>query len=229
MSAAEAWVAARSYESVADSWNSLDVGEGARRAFRTQEARSIIDANATVWREYETNFVRDEVSQRAEDGFIAHWIRRPQEDYLELWAALQNGSISAWGIKPNEAEFTQVLPIQFEVLRPRGSSNVGTFFAGDLYRLVRLDAMALQRVFPPLETKPWTRGRPPKYDWPSFHSQCQSVWDEHGSFVKHDPEFSRPADLIKIMAQWCVDEWGQHPSESVLKTKVAEFLKDKGL
>lgn len=227
LSAAEAWVTARSHEFVADSWNSLNVSEEARRTFRTQEAACIIEANGSVWREYKADFLPDDLSETAEEAFVAHWLRRPNEHYLELWAALQNGSIAAWGVRPSEAEFSEVSPIQFEVMRPRGSCSIGTVLGGDFYRLVRLDAVALQRIFPPLDTKPWPRGRPAKYDWASFQSQCQSVWEDHGGFDKHDPEFSRPSDLIKIMAQWCVNEWGEDPSDSTLKTEVRKFLKAK--
>lgn len=164
------------------------------------------------------------MSEKADKAFTAYWLRRPEDHYIDLWTELQRGQISAWGMKPQEAEYSEIPPIQFEALRIRSCSNIGTFFAGDVYRLVRLDSAEVQRAFPLFGAKPQIRGRPPKYDWQEFHIQCRTVWEYHGSFNKHDPQFSRQADLVKIMAEWCVEKWGREPSLSQLKSEVAKFL-----
>lgn len=228
LTAAEAWVATRSFKSAAESWASLTISEEARQDYRAQEAKALIKASGIAWTAFASEFAAANSTQNAEKSFIAYWCRRPHEHYMDLWPELQNGRISAWGISSSESEFSEISPVQFDVLRARGPSSIGTVFGGDVYRLVRLNAEQLQIAFPAVGTKAVKQGRPPKYDWLSFHAQCQSVWEEHGGFDEHDLEFSRPAHLNKIMAQWCVDRWGEGPSESLLKSEIGKFLKTKG-
>jgi hypothetical protein len=61
-------------------------------------------------------------------------------------------------------------------------------------------------------------GRPPKYRWDDFFAEIIVRADLDGL-----PETQ--AGLVRNMAEWCLDKWGDEPAESVLKEKISPIYK----
>ena len=59
------------------------------------------------------------------------------------------------------------------------------------------------------------RGPREKYDWEEF--QYKVTW------IANQPDGlpEKQVELEKMMAQWCVDQWGHEPSVSMIREKVA--------
>jgi hypothetical protein len=60
-----------------------------------------------------------------------------------------------------------------------------------------------------------TRGRKPKYDWEAFLQQVALI--AHG--INGLPETQ--AELENIMSTWCMNEWKETPSESLIRDKIS--------
>jgi len=99
-----------------------------------------------------------------------------------------------------------------------------------IFSRITLSTEELLRIFPirttdsrePTATpriQPQSRsGRPPKYPWDEFFSEVIVRADLDGL-----PE--KQSDLVSQMAQWCLDNWGDQPAESVLKERTAAIYK----
>ena len=61
-------------------------------------------------------------------------------------------------------------------------------------------------------------GRKPKYDWDAFFAEIVVRADLDGL-----PDTQ--AELERTMADWCLDSWGEQPSESTIRSKVALIYK----
>ncbi len=85
-------------------------------------------------------------------------------------------------------------------------------------------------LLPEAEARDWIRkqgkakhprGRPQKYDWIAFLQQVARIANTpHGL-----PE--KQADLERCMLEWCANNWGEEPAESVIREKLAP-LYDNG-
>jgi hypothetical protein len=62
--------------------------------------------------------------------------------------------------------------------------------------------------------QPRKRGPSFKYDWDSFNVEVVVMADL-------DSLPDTQSELEKVMAQWCEDNWGEQPSESTIRSKVA--------
>jgi len=62
------------------------------------------------------------------------------------------------------------------------------------------------------------RGRPPKFSWEEFYAEIA---------VRADLDGLPPtqADLTRAMSEWCLKHWGEEPSESLLKEKIAPIYR----
>jgi hypothetical protein len=60
------------------------------------------------------------------------------------------------------------------------------------------------------------RGRPRKYDWDSFYVEIAVLADLDGM-----PETQ--ADLERLMADWCNENWEDQPSESMVRSKISSI------
>ena len=66
----------------------------------------------------------------------------------------------------------------------------------------------------PADSVPPLRNRPTKYDWDAFFAEIVIRADLDGL-----PDVQ--ADLERDMADWCLEHWGEQPSESTIRTKVS--------
>jgi hypothetical protein len=62
------------------------------------------------------------------------------------------------------------------------------------------------------------RGRRPKYPWEDFHAEIAVRADL-------DELPATQADLVRAMSQWCLEHWGEEPSQSLLKEKIAPIYR----
>jgi hypothetical protein len=58
-------------------------------------------------------------------------------------------------------------------------------------------------------------GRPAKYDWEAFYIEVIRIADLDGVPPRHD--------LAKQMQQWTEDIWGEQPSPTVIREKLAKI------
>lgn len=68
------------------------------------------------------------------------------------------------------------------------------------------------------------RGRKPKYDWPKFDKKLTELFEYHGEFVAGDNEWSCQADAKRAMEQWCKNERGEEPCDSMIREHIADFI-----
>jgi hypothetical protein len=64
------------------------------------------------------------------------------------------------------------------------------------------------------------RGPKKQYDWVSFRRELVSI----ANTGKGLPEIQ--ADLVRHMLQWCENEWGREPAESMVKLHISKFYKE---
>ncbi len=62
------------------------------------------------------------------------------------------------------------------------------------------------------------RGPKQKYDWESFYVEIAVMAD-----LDELPDIQ--ADLVKKMAEWCENAWGEQPSDSMLKSKISPLYR----
>ena len=93
-----------------------------------------------------------------------------------------------------------------------------------LFTSITLSTEQLFSVFPvraPKEFRTEKRelvgGRPPKYDWDDFFAEIIVRADLDGL-----PD--NQATLVRDMASWCIEKWGEQPSESVLKDRTSRIF-----
>lgn len=71
------------------------------------------------------------------------------------------------------------------------------------------------------------RGRKPKYDWEAFNKIAAEKLDfEGGISPAHDVSFNQAA-LEEYMAMWCGTQWTEAPSESTIRARIVDLLKDR--
>ncbi len=87
-----------------------------------------------------------------------------------------------------------------------------------------------QLLLPEAEARDWIRrqgkakrpvGRPPKYDWDAFWRGAVRIANDLNGLPEN------LASLEKSMLEWCRDNWGEEPAESVIREKLAP-LYDNG-
>jgi hypothetical protein len=69
----------------------------------------------------------------------------------------------------------------------------------------------------PEKPSPRRAGRPPKYDWDQFYAELIVGADLDGLPATQ-------AELVSQMANWCLENWGEQPADSVLKEKTAAIF-----
>ena len=57
-------------------------------------------------------------------------------------------------------------------------------------------------------------GRPPKYDWEAFLTEA-------GRYLYVEGQPGSKSAFVEIMAQWCLNTWGDEPSASTIKAKIS--------
>jgi hypothetical protein len=67
-------------------------------------------------------------------------------------------------------------------------------------------------------------GRRPTYDWGAFEAEALARLEQEGGWR---PDW-RQAAFEREMAEWCLHEWGQEPSESLIRAHVKRAEKDFG-
>jgi hypothetical protein len=80
--------------------------------------------------------------------------------------------------------------------------------------IVSEPAAGLAEAEMPAPSEPSRRGRRRKYDWDAFHCEVTRIANMPDGL----PEVQ--ADLERRMAGWCLQEWGEEPSESMLRMHV---------
>lgn len=72
-----------------------------------------------------------------------------------------------------------------------------------------------------------TPGAPPKYDWGAFHQKALSILEAEGGVKRKlgHGELTQ-AELERRMAQWCLLQWGEEPSDASIRTRVRKAIRD---
>lgn len=96
--------------------------------------------------------------------------------------------------------------------------NVNPFGFRRDNRLAKLAASKLADppTHPPVPTST-RKGRPAKYQWEEFFGHVAVIADLDGL-----PDTK--AELERTMADWCLDQWGTIPSESVIRAKLTPIF-----
>jgi len=87
---------------------------------------------------------------------------------------------------------------------------------------VRRDRLASSAPAPNRSTKPIVKhpgGRPEKWDWIAFAAEMVRLANTP------DGLDGRPA-VTKLMKQWCMDNWGDEPSDSMIHDKMSVLYPD---
>ena len=75
----------------------------------------------------------------------------------------------------------------------------------------------------PAAPEPPRRGRRPKYDWITFHCEIARIANKPDGL----PEVQ--AELERHMIEWCQQEWGCEPSESMVRDHVSKVYERAGM
>lgn len=66
-----------------------------------------------------------------------------------------------------------------------------------------------------LNTKPQSKGRPPKYNWDAFFTEMVLMANQPDGLP------ARPVELEKLMTDWCQNNWPEEPGISTIKEKIS--------
>jgi hypothetical protein len=171
-----------------------------------------------------------------------------------LMSRLAADEITATAISPAIGKSQAIEPSEWRSLTPRYRDERGGlelyFDTGNggqyaVIRLLRDDVLQLwpkngsgaeraadtpettrDTASPPNDGQSPRRGRPSKYDWPSFLREVIRIMDENGDFDPSlDPQWYQ-SKLEDHMSGWCALNWGIAPkSEGTIRAKVVEGLK----
>ena len=89
------------------------------------------------------------------------------------------------------------------------------------YTRLHFRSSVVRKLWPPVAraVSP-KRGRSPKYDWQSFHSEASRVLEDEGDFdLPADPAWKQ-ARLESQMREWCDKNWTQAPAKSTTREHV---------
>jgi hypothetical protein len=94
-----------------------------------------------------------------------------------------------------------------------------TIFTSDLFSKFPPKAVPATKsaALAPEKPSPRRAGRPPKYDWDRFFAELIVRADLDGLPATQ-------AELVSQMANWCLENWGEQPADSVLKEKTAAIF-----
>jgi hypothetical protein len=94
-----------------------------------------------------------------------------------------------------------------------------TISTSDLFSRFPAEAMAVTNSasLAPETPSPRRAGRPPKYDWDRFFAELIVRADLDGLPATQ-------AELVSQMANWCLENWGEQPADSVLKERTAAIF-----
>lgn len=72
-----------------------------------------------------------------------------------------------------------------------------------------------------------TRGAPPRFDWEAYHWAALDILRVEGGVKRRagHGELSQ-AELERRMAQWCLLQWGEEPSDASIRTRVRKAIRD---
>jgi hypothetical protein len=108
--------------------------------------------------------------------------------------------------------------VQAKEGRPGHSVETGFMFTG-----ITLPTAKLFELFPSdspeqIISPKAAGGRPPKYDWNGFFAEI---------IVRADLDElpATQAELVSQMAEWCLENWGEEPALSLLKSRTAAIFR----
>lgn len=252
------WVGTRSPDVVAEYWHLPKSKILTLFALQdVEKAWALVDGEAPEWRTFQEAFWNSSNSEVKPDrmppqrqgpadaeAFTTALISGPRdipEQEAELRNALAHEKIMAWGWRRDAQGNDEIVPvpaIEWETLRIANDGTLRTWAGLVRYREVYLKRETVTAIFPqsaparPTDAAPTKRprGRPVQYPWAKFFAQCEVFWDHHGGFTEDDHEFSRPAHLQRLMADWCNErpkDWRGGPERTQLNKRVNEFLESK--
>ena len=181
------------------------------------------------------------------DELIRNWALAPTWD-LEEGACLANnlsprlmlGRDSFPRPHPAADSVNRLLEFALRARRQRQISSHPTpaeFIAWSEGVGVPFDAKWLEAIGEPRVDDDWTsqsqrpikrtgrRGRKASYDWTGARAEFDRLMEHHGDLTIDDSEWSSQADVERAIADWFSQSFDSEPVESMIRTHVAEWLK----
>jgi hypothetical protein len=154
------------------------------------------------------------------------------DPYDLLLDLLQGEELSAWFIDESHGRVEippkywrgDSGPSDFQYDLKSGFCSMDIRSRSDVDRIggqISIDAAALVHLAVEASSVSERRGRRPKYSWDDFFYEII----RRANLPDGLP--SSQADFEREIAEWCVNKWGEEPSESVLREKISTIYRSR--